>query len=195
MSGDRAFFRPEDAPSEAAYDERIGDPGSHPYTRGIHRDMYRGRPWSIRQYAGFGTAEEANRRFRFLIDRGQAALSTAFDLPTQMGLDSDDPRSAGEVGRVGVAIDSVRDLEDVFAGIPMDEVSTSMTINAPAAVLVAMYYVACRRQGRDPSQIRGTAQNDVLKEYVSRAPYVSPPRPSLRLAADLIAWCAEQAPR
>ena len=157
--------------------------------------MYAGRPWSIRQYAGFGTAEETNRRFRFLIGQGQAALSTAFDLPTQMGLDSDDPRAAGEVGRVGVAIDSARDVEAMFDGIPLDEVSTSMTINAPAAVLVAMYHVACEPQGRDPSQIRGTAQNDVLKEYVSRGTYIFPPRPSLRLAADLIAWCAREAPR
>jgi methylmalonyl-CoA mutase N-terminal domain/subunit len=156
--------------------------------------MYRGRPWSIRQYAGFGTAGDTNHRFRFLIAQGQSALSTAFDLPTQMGLDSDDPRAAGEVGRVGVAIDSVRDVEEVFAGISLDEVSTSMTINAPAAVLVAMYYVACERQGRDPSKIQGTAQNDVLKEYVSRGTYIYPPRPSLRLAADLIAWCSREAP-
>ena len=154
-----------------------------------------GRPWSIRQYAGFGTGEETNRRFRFLIGEGQAALSVAFDLPTQMGLDSDDPRAAGEVGRVGVAVDSASDVEAMFDGIPLDEVSTSMTINAPAAVLVAMYHVACGRQGRDPSQIRGTAQNDVLKEYVSRGTYIFPPRPSLRLAADLIAWCAREAPR
>jgi methylmalonyl-CoA mutase N-terminal domain/subunit len=195
VSDDRPFFRPQDAPPAAEYDERIGDPGTYPYTRGIHPDMYRGRPWSIRQYAGFGTAEETNRRFRFLIDRGQAALSTAFDLPTQMGLDSDDPRAAGEVGRVGVAINSMADVEAMFSGIPLDEVSTSMTINAPAAVLVAMYRVACERQGRDASAIRGTAQNDVLKEYVSRGTYIFPPRPSLRLTADLIAWCAREAPR
>jgi methylmalonyl-CoA mutase, N-terminal domain len=190
---ERHFAGPADAPLDYARD--LGDPGEFPYTRGIHRDMYAGRPWSIRQYAGFGTAEETNRRFRFLIERGQAGLSTAFDLPTQMGLDSDDPRAEGEVGRVGVAIDSVRDVERVFAGIPLDEVSTSMTINAPAPVLVAMYHVACERQGRDPSKIRGTAQNDVLKEYVARGTYIYPPAPSLRLAADLIAWCAEAAPR
>jgi methylmalonyl-CoA mutase, N-terminal domain len=193
MSEERPpFYRPEDV--AGGYDERLGDPGSYPFTRGIHRDMYRGRPWSIRQYAGFGTAGETNRRFRFLISQGQSALSTAFDLPTQMGLDSDDARAAGEVGRVGVAIDSVADVEEVFDGIPLDEVSTSMTINAPAAVLVAMYYVACERQGRDPARIRGTAQNDVLKEYVARGTYIYPPRPSLRLAADLIAWCAREAP-
>ena len=188
-----AFYGPGDV--TGAYDDQIADPGSYPYTRGIHRDMYRGRPWSIRQYAGFGTAEETNRRFRFLIDQGQAALSTAFDLPTQMGLDSDDPRALGEVGRVGVAIDSLADMEAMFDGIPLDAVSTSMTINAPAAVLVAMYAVAAERQGRDASQIRGTAQNDVLKEYVARGTYIYPPRPSLRLAADLIAWCARDAPR
>jgi len=195
VSGERPFYGPGDAPGADDYEAHIGHPGSYPYTRGIHRDMYRGRPWSIRQYAGFGTAEETNRRFRFLIEQGQPGLSTAFDLPTQMGLDSDDERSAGEVGRVGVAVDSVRDVEAMFEGIPLDEVSTSMTINAPAAVLVAMYYVACERQGRDASQIRGTAQNDVLKEYVSRGTYIYPPRPSLRLAADLIAWCSREAPR
>ena len=190
--GGRPFAEPGDGGGDYA---TIGDPGSYPYTRGIHRDMYRGRPWSIRQYAGFGTAEETNSRFRFLIDQGQAALSTAFDLPTQMGLDSDDPMAEGEVGRVGVAIDSVGDVERLFEGIPLDQVSTSMTINAPAAVLVALYHVACRRQGRDPSGIRGTAQNDVLKEYVARGTYIFPPRPSLRLAADLIAWCSTEAPR
>jgi methylmalonyl-CoA mutase, N-terminal domain len=190
---ERPFAVPADVPLD--YERDLGDPGSFPFTRGIHRDMYAGRPWSIRQYAGFGTAAETNRRFRFLIERGQPGLSTAFDLPTQMGLDSDDPRAEGEVGRVGVAIDSIRDMEAMFDGIPLDEVSTSMTINAPAAVLVAMYHVACRRQGRDPAAIRGTAQNDVLKEYVSRGTYIYPPRPSLRLAADLIAWTASAAPR
>ena len=186
---DRRFADPGDV--DLDYDRDLGDPGEFPFTRGIHRDMYAGRPWSIRQYAGFGTAEETNRRFRFLIEPGQPALSTAFDLPTQMGMDSDDPMAEGEVGRVGVAINSVRDMEAMFAGIPLDEVSTSMTINAPAAVLVAMYFVACERQGRDPSQIRGTAQNDVLKEYVSRGTYIYPPRPSLRLAADLIEWSVD----
>jgi methylmalonyl-CoA mutase N-terminal domain/subunit len=190
---ERPFAGPGDG--DLDYERDLGDPGSFPFTRGIHRDMYAGRPWSIRQYAGYGTAAETNRRFRFLIDRGQPGLSTAFDLPTQMGLDSDDPRAEGEVGRVGVAIDSIRDMEAVFDGIPLDEVSTSMTINAPAAVVVAMYHVACRRQGRDPAAIRGTAQNDVLKEYVSRGTYIYPPRPSLRLAADLIAWTATAAPR
>jgi len=186
-------YGPADAPID--YDRDLGDPGTYPYTRGIYETMYRGRLWTMRQFAGFGTAEETNRRFRFLIERGQPALSTAFDLPTQMGMDSDDPQAEGEVGRVGVAINSVRDMEAMFAGIPLDEVSTSMTINAPAAVLVAMYFVACERQGRDPSRIRGTAQNDVLKEYVSRGTYIYPPRPSLRLAADLIEWSVTAAPR
>ena len=190
---ERRFATPDDAHPDYARD--LGDPGEFPFTRGIHRNMYAGRPWSIRQYAGFGTADETNRRFRFLIEQGQPALSTAFDLPTQMGMDSDDRLAEGEVGRVGVAIDSVRDIEEVFAGIPLDEVSTSMTINAPAAVLVAMYYVACERQGRDPSRIRGTAQNDVLKEYVARGTYMYPPRPSLRLAADVIEWSTTAAPR
>jgi methylmalonyl-CoA mutase, N-terminal domain len=190
---ERRFATPDDADPDYARD--LGDPGEFPFTRGIHRDMYAGRPWSIRQYAGFGTADETNRRFRFLIEQGQPALSTAFDLPTQMGMDSDDPMAEGEVGRVGVAIDSVRDMQEVFDGIPLDEVSTSMTINAPAAVLVAMYYVACERQGREPGRIRGTAQNDVLKEYVARGTYIYPPRPSLRLAADLIEWATAAAPR
>jgi methylmalonyl-CoA mutase N-terminal domain/subunit len=176
-------------------EHQLGEPGQYPYTRGVYPSMYTGRPWTMRQYAGFGTAKESNERYHQLVAAGTGGLSVAFDLPTQMGFDSDDPIAHGEVGKVGVAIDSIDDMRLLFDGIPLDEVSTSMTINAPAAVLVAMYYVACRRQGRDPSQIRGTAQNDVLKEYVSRGTYVFPPRPSLRLAADLIAWCAEQAPR
>ena len=172
-----------------------GFPGEPPYTRGIQATMYRGRLWSIRQYAGYGTAADANARFRFLLGSGQKGLSVAFDLPTQMGLDSDDPRAAGEVGQVGVAIDSVGDMEDLFAGIPLGEVSTSMTINAPAPVLVAMYIVAAERQGVAADAVMGTAQNDVLKEYVARGTYVFPPRPSLRLAADLIVHCARHAPR
>jgi methylmalonyl-CoA mutase, N-terminal domain len=172
-----------------------GFPGDAPFTRGIQPTMYRGRLWSIRQYAGFGTAADANARFRYLLAQGQPGLSVAFDLPTQMGLDSDDPRSAGEVGQVGVAIDSVRDMEDLFEGIPLSAVSTSMTINAPAPVLVAMYVVAAERQGVDVASIMGTVQNDVLKEYVARGTFIYPPRPSLRLAADLIAWCTVNAPK
>jgi methylmalonyl-CoA mutase N-terminal domain/subunit len=172
-----------------------GLPGEAPFTRGIQATMYRERLWSIRQYAGYGTAADANQRFRFLLANGQKGLSVAFDLPTQMGLDSDDSRAAGEVGQVGVAIDSVADMEDLFAAIPLDVVSTSMTINAPAPVLVAMYIVAAERQGVAADAVMGTAQNDVLKEYVARGTYIYPPRPSLRLAADLIAYCTRQAPR
>jgi methylmalonyl-CoA mutase N-terminal domain/subunit len=172
-----------------------GFPGEPPYTRGIQATMYRGRLWSIRQYAGYGTAADANARFRFLLAHGQKGLSVAFDLPTQMGLDSDDKRAAGEVGQVGVAIDSVADVEDLFAAIPLDQVSTSMTINAPAPVLVAMYIVAAERQGVPASAVMGTAQNDVLKEYVARGTYIYPPRPSLRLAADLITHCARHEPK
>ena len=175
--------------------EREGFPGQWPFTRGIQPTMYRGRPWSIRQYAGYGTAADANARFKFLLEHGQPGLSVAFDLPTQMGLDSDDPRSAGEVGQVGVAIDSLRDMEALFDGIPLDRVSTSMTINAPAPVLVAMYAVAAERQGVPAAAVMGTAQNDVLKEYVARGTFIYPPKPSLRLAADLIAWCAREAPK
>jgi methylmalonyl-CoA mutase N-terminal domain/subunit len=172
-----------------------GFPGEAPYTRGIQPTMYRGRAWSIRQYAGYGTARDANARFRYLLGRGQPGLSVAFDLPTQMGLDSDDSRSAGEVGQVGVAIDSIRDMQDLFADIPLDRVSTSMTINAPAPVLVAMYVVTAERQGVDAASVMGTSQNDVLKEYVARGTFIYPPAPSLRLAADLIAWCARHAPK
>jgi methylmalonyl-CoA mutase, N-terminal domain len=172
-----------------------GLPGEPPFTRGIQATMYRGRLWSIRQYAGYGTAGDANARFRFLLANGQKGLSVAFDLPTQMGLDSDDPRAAGEVGQVGVAIDSVADMVEMFTAIPLDQVSTSMTINAPAPVLVAMYIVAAERQGVPADAVMGTAQNDVLKEYVARGTYIYPPRASLRLAADLIAHCAREAPK
>ena len=172
-----------------------GFPGTYPFTRGIQPTMYRGRIWSIRQYAGYGTAKDANARFRYLLAHGQPGLSVAFDLPTQMGLDSDDARSAGEVGQVGVAIDSVRDMQELFDGIPLADVSTSMTINAPAPVLVAMYVVAAERQGVEARAVQGTVQNDVLKEYIARGTFIYPPKPSLRLAADLIAWCSQQAPR
>src|SRR6202049_3388925 len=172
-----------------------GFPGEPPFTRGIQPTMYRGRLWSIRQYAGYGTAADANARFRSLPAQGQPGRSVAFDLPTQMGLDSDDPRSAGEVGQVGVAIDSVRDMEELFEDIPLSAVSTSMTINAPAPILVAMYVVAAERQGLDPASVMGTVQNDVLKEYIARGTFISPPQASLRLAADLIAWCTVNTPK
>lgn len=172
-----------------------GDPGKWPYTRGVYHDMYRGRPWTMRQYAGFGTAEETNERFRYLLNSGQTGLSVAFDLPTQMGLDSDDPRSEGEVGRVGVAIDTVEDLDRLFAGIPLEQVSTSMTINATAAVLLAMYVAVAEERGADRSALTGTVQNDILKEFIARGTYVYPVEPSLRLVTDIFGFCAENLPR
>jgi methylmalonyl-CoA mutase N-terminal domain/subunit len=169
-------------------------PGAFPFTRGPYRDMYRGRPWTIRQYAGFASAEETNARFRYLLDRGQTGLSVAFDLPTQLGYDSDDPLAEGEVGRTGVAIDSVADMELLLDGIPLDEVSTSMTINAPAALLLLLYELVAERQGVPGDQLRGTVQNDILKEYIARGNYIFPPRPSMRLTTDLFAYCAERIP-
>src|SRR5687767_4104408 len=170
-------------------------PGEFPFTRGPYGDMYRGRPWTIRQYAGFGSAEETNERFRYLLERGQTGLSVAFDLPTQLGYDSDDPRAEGEVGRTGVAIDSLADMELLFAGIPLGDVSTSMTINAPAALLLLLYELVAEEQGVDPTQLRGTVQNDILKEYCARGDYIYPPRPSMRITTDLFAYCAERLPR
>jgi methylmalonyl-CoA mutase, N-terminal domain len=170
-------------------------PGEFPFTRGPYRDMYRGKPWTIRQYAGFASAEETNARFRYLLDRGQTGLSVAFDLPTQLGYDSDDPRAEGEVGRTGVAIDSIADMELLFEGIPLHEVSTSMTINAPAALLLLLYELVAEEQGVDPAQLRGTVQNDILKEYCARGNYIYPPRPSMRITTDLFAYCAKRLPR
>jgi len=191
---DQPLYTPEEI-ADIDYNRDIGYPGEYPYTRGVQANMYRGRLWSIRQYAGYGTAAETNERFKFLLKEGQPGLSVAFDLPTQLGYDSDDPLSAGEVGKVGVAIDTLADMETMFDGIPLDHVSTSMTINAPAAVLVAMYAVVGQKQGVPQDQIAGTAQNDVLKEYVARGTYIYPPKPSLRLAADLMAYCAKELPR
>ncbi len=169
-------------------------PGDFPFTRGPHPTMYRGRPWTIRQYAGYGSAEETNARFRYLLERGQTGLSVAFDLPTQLGYDSDDPLAEGEVGRTGVAIDALPDMEVLLDGIPLDQVSTSMTINAPAALLLLLYELVAEKQGLTGNQLRGTVQNDVLKEYVARGNYIFPPRPSMRLATDLFAYCAERLP-
>jgi methylmalonyl-CoA mutase N-terminal domain/subunit len=169
-------------------------PGEYPYTRGPYPDMYRGRPWTIRQYAGFASAEESNARYRYLLARGQTGLSIAFDLPTQLGYDSDDPRAAGEVGRTGVAIDSLPDMELLLDGIPLGEVSTSMTINAPAALLLLLYELVAEQQGIAGSALRGTVQNDILKEYIARGNYIFPPRPSMRLTTDLFAYCAERIP-
>src|SRR5829696_5006057 len=164
-------------------------PGEFPFTRGPYVDMYRGRPWTIRQYAGFASAEETNERFRYLLERGQTGLSVAFDLPTQLGYDSDDPHALGEVGRTGVAIDSIADMELLFADIPLGEVSTSMTINAPAALLLLLYELVAERQGVPAEALRGTAQNDILKEYIARGNYIFPPRPSMRITTDLFAYC------
>ncbi|MBO8141389.1 MAG: methylmalonyl-CoA mutase family protein [Firmicutes bacterium] len=177
------------------YETALGWPGEYPFTRGPYPTMYRGRLWTMRQYAGYGTAEEANRRFRYLLEQGNGGLSVAFDLPTQMGYDSDHPLSRGEVGRVGVAIDTLADMEILFDGIPLDKVSTSMTINAPAAVLLAMYIAVARRQGVNPASLSGTVQNDILKEYLARGTYIFPPRPSLRLVVDVFAYCHRHVPR
>ena len=169
-------------------------PGEFPYTRGIYKDMYRGRLWTMRQYAGYATAEESNARYKYLLAQGTTGLSVAFDLPTQIGLDSDDPLAAGEVGKVGVAIDSLDDMERLFAGIPLDRVSTSMTINATAAILLALYLAVARKQGVPFSKVRGTLQNDILKEYIARGTYIYPPAPSLRLVTDIFAYCAREVP-
>jgi methylmalonyl-CoA mutase N-terminal domain/subunit len=169
-------------------------PGEHPFTRGPYETMYRGRPWTMRQYAGYGSAEESNARFSYLLERGQSGLSVAFDLPTQLGYDSDDPLSEGEVGRTGVAIDSIADMEALLEGIPLGEVSTSMTINAPAALLLLLYELVAEGHGVSADRLRGTVQNDILKEYIARGNYIFPPRPSMRLTTDLFAYCAERLP-
>ena len=176
------------------YPRRLGKPGEPPFTRGIYHDMYRDRTWTMRQYAGFGSAETTNRRFKFLIDSGQTGLSTAFDLPTQLGMDSDNDRSQGEVGRVGVAINTIEDMQLLFEGVPLNQVSTSMTINAPAGILTALYLVAGELQGVSLPNLRGTTQNDILKEFVARNTFIYPPEPSLRLAVDLIEYCSKKIP-
>ncbi|MCA1620816.1 MAG: methylmalonyl-CoA mutase family protein [Acidobacteria bacterium] len=176
------------------YDRDLGDPGAYPYTRGVRRNLYRGRLWTMRQYAGYATAEESNARYKFLLGQGTTGLSVAFDLPTQIGLDSDDPLAAGEVGKVGVAIDSLEDMERLFEGIPLGEVSTSMTINATAAVLLCLYVAVGKRQGVTADRLQGTIQNDILKEYVARGTYIYPPAPSLRLVTDTFAFCAAEVP-
>jgi methylmalonyl-CoA mutase N-terminal domain/subunit len=176
------------------YQDNLGFPGREPYTRGVYSTGYRGRLWTMRQYAGMGTAEETNERFHYLLDEGQTGLSMAFDLPTQMGYDSDNEMAAGEVGKTGVAIDSLEDMERVFEGIPLDEVSTSMTINAPASVLLAMYIAVGDKQGVDREELRGTIQNDVLKEYIARNTYIYPPEPSMRIITDIFEFCAAETP-
>ena len=181
--------------SEDSYDSRLGMPGSFPFTRGVYPTMYRGRLWTMRQYAGFGSAAETNKRFRYLLDKGQTGLSVAFDLPTQMGYDSDSPMAFGEVGRVGVAIDTLDDFRTLLNGIPLDKVSTSMTINATAAILLAMYVALAEETGVPVESIKGTIQNDILKEYYARGTYIYPPAPSMRVITDIFSWCKENAPR
>jgi methylmalonyl-CoA mutase N-terminal domain/subunit len=176
------------------YLEQLAFPGEHPFTRGVQPTMYRGRLWTMRQYAGYATAEESNRRYRYLLEQGQTGLSVAFDLPTQIGYDADDPIAGGEVGRVGVSISSLDDMADLFAGIPLDRVSTSMTINAPAAILLAMYIAVARRQGVEASRLRGTIQNDILKEYIARGTYIFPPKPAMRLITDTFRFCRDHVP-
>ena len=170
-------------------------PGQPPYTRGIHEEMYKTKLWTIRQYAGYSTAQQTNNRFRLLLDEGQTGLSVAFDLPTQLGLDSDHPNALGEVGKVGVAIDSITDMRVLFNSIALDSVSTSMTINAPATTLLAMYVAIAEEQGVSRSAIRGTVQNDILKEYIARGLYIYPPNHSMRLTTDLMEWCKDNAPK
>jgi methylmalonyl-CoA mutase N-terminal domain/subunit len=176
-------------------DERLGEPGDYPFTRGIHSDMYRSRRWTMRQYAGYASAKETNERFHYLINHGSTGLSMAFDLPTQLGRDSDDPLCEGEVGRTGVAIDSIDDMRRVFDGIPLDEVTTSMTINAPAAVLLLLYELVGEEQGVDADKLGGTTQNDILKEYIARGNFIYPPEPAMRLTTDLFAYCADRIPK
>ncbi|MGQ0608025.1 MAG: acyl-CoA mutase large subunit family protein [Chloroflexota bacterium] len=189
----RTAYGPEDVEGLDSA-ERLGAPGAYPFTRGIHAEGYRARPWTMRQYAGFGSAEETNRRFRYLLERGQTGLSVAFDLPTQMGYDSDDLMARGEVGRVGVPIDSIADMEILLDGIDPGAVSTSMTINATAAILLALYETVARRRGVDPHRLRGTIQNDILKEYIARGTYIFPPGPSMRLVTDTFAYCHAELP-
>jgi len=189
----QALYGPGDV--DLDYDRDLGDPGRYPFTRGVYETMYRGKPWTMRQFAGFGTAEETNRRFRYLLDHGQTGLSTAFDMPTLMGYDSDHNRSLGEVGREGVAVDTLADMEDLFAGIPLDRVTTSMTVNAPAAIVLAQYVCVAERQGIPPAALGGTIQADILKEYIAQKEWIFPPDPSMRLMVDMIEWCTKTLPR
>jgi methylmalonyl-CoA mutase N-terminal domain/subunit len=189
----KPLYTPDDV--EGSYDEKLGYPGEYPYTRGVYPNMYRGRLWTIRQFAGYGDAEETNKRFRYLIEHGQNGLSVAFDMPTLMGLDSDSPLSLGEVGTEGVAIDSLEDMERLFEGIPMAEITTSMTINAPAMVLLAMYVVAAEKQGVAPEELGGTNQNDILKEYIAQKEWLFPPKPSMRVFKDMLVYSTEHMPK
>ncbi|HEV8224041.1 MAG TPA: methylmalonyl-CoA mutase family protein, partial [Rubrobacteraceae bacterium] len=191
----KPVYRPQDLGDDFDYSGKLGDPGEYPSTRGPYPSMYRGRPWTMRQYAGFGTARETNARFKYLIYNGQTGLSVAFDLPTQMGRDSDHELAFGEVGKVGVAVDSLLDMRDLFDGIPLRDVSTSMTINATASILLLLYSLVAEEQGASPADITGTTQNDILKEYLARGTYIYPPRPSMRITTDMFAYCARELPR
>ncbi len=190
----KKLYTPQDT-AHLSYEREIGDPGKFPYVRGIYPDMYWKRPWTRRLYAGFGDATETNQRFRFLLEHGQTGLSTALDLPTQMGLDSDDPLGAADVGRVGVAIDTLKDMEEVFEGIDLGKINTSFTINATAAIILAMYVAVGEKQGVSPEKLRGTVQNDILKEYMARGQYIFPPKPSLKIAGDINEYCIRHVPR
>src|SRR6187549_1664292 len=187
----KTLYTSEDLPENLD----LGKPGEYPYTRGVHAEMYRKRRWTMRQYAGYASAKESNERYRYLLKNGSTGLSLAFDLPTQLGLDSDDPRCLGEVGRTGVAIDTIEDMRTAFDGIPLDEVSTSMTINAPASILLLLYELVGEEHGVAPEKLRGTVQNDILKEYIARGNFIFPPKPSMRLTTDLFAYCRERIPR
>src|SRR5579875_2796394 len=187
----KPLYTEEDLPAEL----ELGRPGEYPFSRGIHREMYRARLWTMRQYAGYASARESNERYRYLLSKGSTGLSMAFDLPTQLGLDSDDPRALGEVGRTGVAIDTIDDMRTAFDGIPLDQVSTSMTINAPAAVLLLLYELVAEEQGVAPEKLRGTTQNDILKEYIARGNFIYPPEGAIRLTTDLFAYCNARIPR
>jgi len=190
----RRFYTPRDV-AGIPYPEKLGDPGQYPYTRGLYADMYRKRPWTMRQYAGYSSAAESNKRYRYLLSQGTTGLSVAFDLPTQIGYDSDSPLARGEVGRVGVAIDSIADMRLLFDGIPLDRVTTSMTINATAAILLSLYLVVAEEQGVSWEKVGGTVQNDILKEYAARGTYIYPPKPSLKLVTDIISFCADRVPK
>lgn len=190
----KPVYGPEDI-KDIPFEKEIGRPGEYPFTRGIHSDMYRARPWTMRQYSGFGTARETNERFKWLLSQGQTALNVAFDLPTQLGLDSDDPLAEEEVGRVGMAIDSLKDLEEAFADIPIDKISTSLTINPVASVMLAMYLAVAEKQSVSWEQVRGTTQNDILKEYVGRGTWIFPVEPSIRLIGDMVEFCSKNVPK
>ncbi|MBU4605153.1 MAG: methylmalonyl-CoA mutase, partial [Proteobacteria bacterium] len=189
-----SLYTPADV-QEQDYLEQLGFPGEHPFARGVYPSMYLGRPWTVRQYSGYDSPKDTNARFRYLLEQGQTGLSVAFDLPTQIGYDSDHPMSAGEVGKVGVPVDTLEDMEVIFEGLPLDKLSTSMTINAPSAIMLAMYVSIGKKQGLEPKVLRGTLQNDVLKEYTVRGTYIFPPKPSIRLVTDIFEYCSKNVPR